>query len=196
MSLSRIVITGLIASGKSSLAQILRDKGYLVIDADSVNRDLLEKDGANFKAIKESGAFDYAFDGDYLYKRRLAKIIFEDKSKMDLLNSISHHNIIKEIERRINKASRKPVFVEIPLYFQMKEQFPNDCVILVTADRDIQIKRLMERDGIGYEYAVKKIESQAELEKMKENSDVIIDNSENFDKLKEEVEKLLKRGDF
>ncbi|EEI83338.1 dephospho-CoA kinase [Anaerococcus tetradius] len=196
MNPSRIVITGIIASGKSTLCDILRQKGFLVIDADQVNKKLIKEGGKNYLAIKSDEVFAPAFDGEKLDKKKLAQLIFADKEKMDRLNELSHKNIIEEIDSIIDKSSRDKVFIEIPLFFQMKETFPCDKIILVTAKRDVQIQRLIKRDGISLTYAKKKIESQDELERMKENSDIIIDNSDGVDKLKEEIEKILDRGDF
>lgn len=196
MNPSRIVITGIIASGKSTLCDILRQKGFLVIDADQVNKKLIKEGGKNYLAIKSDEVFAPAFDGEKLDKKKLAQLIFADKEKMDRLNELSHKNIIEEIDSIIDKSSRDKVFIEIPLFFQMKEIFPCDKIILVTAKRDVQIQRLIKRDGISLTYAKKKIESQDELERMKENSDIIIDNSDGVDKLKEEIEKILDRGDF
>ncbi len=196
MSPNKIVITGIIASGKSALADLIRKKGHVVISADEVNRELLEKGGANYLAIKASGAFDEAFDGESLNKKRLGEIIFANKEKRLLLNELTHPNILAEIDIQVEKSKAESVFIEMPLYFEVRDDFDADRVILVVADREVQIKRLMERDKIDYDYALSKIQSQKDLDFMKENSDMIIDNSHGFDKLEEEVDKLLSRGDF
>lgn len=191
MNQNKIVITGTIASGKSSLSEILRKKGYKVIDSDQINRKLLEKDQINYKEILSSKAFDEAFDGDKLDKKKLAKIIFNDSKKRELINKITHKNIINLINSLIEKSENKNIFVEIPLYFQMKEKFPCDYVWLVCAKKEVQIKRLMERDKIDREFAIKKIESQDYLS-MKEKSDLIFDNSTSLEDLEKKVEIALK----
>ncbi|MDO5041869.1 MAG: dephospho-CoA kinase [Peptoniphilus sp.] len=192
MNQNRIVITGTIASGKSTLAKILRDEGYLVIDSDQVNRRLLEKDGANYKAIKESGIFDSAFDGDKLDKKKLAQIIFSDKERMEAINRLTHGNIISTIEKKIEESGEKTVFIEIPLFFSMKESIAYDEVWLVDADRDVQIKRLMKRDEISKAYALKKLESQAKRDEMLKGSDFVFDNSSDLENLKSQVMEKLK----
>ena len=191
MNPSRIVITGLIASGKSTLAAILREEGFVVIDADKVNKKLIAEGGTNYLAIKNEADFKDAFDGDRLDKNKLGQIIFSDPKKMEKLNSITHKNIIREIEKEIESVEKKTVFIEIPLYFQMKEKFPCDYVWLVTADREIQIERLMQRDKIGRDFALKKINSQDFLE-MQKKSDVIFDNSTSLENLEKKVEIALK----
>ena len=191
MNQNKIVITGTIASGKSSLSEILRKKGYKVIDSDQINRKLLEKDQINYKEILSSKAFDEAFDGNKLDKKKLAKIIFNDPKKRQLINKITHKNIISHINSLIEKSKEKNIFVEIPLYFQMKEKFPCDYVRLVCAKREVQIKRLMERDKIDIDFAIKKIESQDYLS-MKEKSDLIFDNSASLKDLEKKVDIALK----
>ena len=191
MSQNKIVITGTIASGKSSLSEILRKKGYKVIDSDEINKKLLEKDQINYKEILSSKAFDEAFDGENLDKKILAKIIFNNSQKRELINKITHKNIIAYINNLIKESNEKNIFVEIPLYFQMKEKFPCDYVWLVTADREIQIERLMQRDKIGRDFALKKIKSQDFLE-MQKKSDVIFDNSTSLENLEKKVEIALK----
>lgn len=191
MNQNKIVITGTIASGKSSLSKILRKKGYEVIDSDQINRKLLEKDQINYKQILSSKTFDEAFDGNKLDKKKLAKIIFNDPKKRQLINKITHKNIISHINSLIEKSKEKNIFVEIPLYFQMKEKFTCDYVWLVCAKREVQIKRLMERDKIDRDFAIKKIESQDYLS-MKEKSDLIFDNSASLEDLEKKVDIALK----
>lgn len=196
MNPSRIVITGLIASGKSTLAEILREEGFVVIDADKVNKKLIEEGGTNYLAIKSEADFKDAFDGDRLDKNKLGQIIFSDPKRMEKLNSITHKNIIREIEKEIESVDKKTVFIEIPLYFQMKEKFENDGVILVTCKKDVQIKRLMARDKISESFAKKKIESQDTLAYMVDNSDIIIDNSGDEEELRIKIKNMLDRGNY
>lgn len=187
MNQNRIVITGTISSGKSSLSDILRKKGYLVIDSDKINAKLLEKDQINYKEILSSRAFDEAFEDGIINKKVLGEIIFNDPKKRELINKISHKNIISYINKEIENSKEKNVFIEIPLYFQMKEKFPCEYVWLVTANKDVQIKRLMARDKIDKDFAIKKINSQ-NFSLMKEKSDLIFDNSTSLDDLEKKVD--------
>ena len=196
MSPSRIVITGLIGSGKSTVAEILKEKGYDLISADEVNRELIKKGGKNYIAIKNEDIFAPAFDGDNLDKKKLAEIIFSDKKKMERLNEISHTNIIAAINEMVENSKKDKVFIEVPLFFKIKDSFPHDLVILVTASRDVQVKRLMARDKIDYDFALRKIESQDDIEEMKKQSDIIIDNSSDIESLIRQIEEIIERGDF
>ncbi len=187
MNQNKIVITGTISSGKSSLSDILRKKGYEVIDSDKINAKLLEKDQINYREILSSRAFNEAFEDGIINKKTLGKIIFNDPKKRELINKITHKNIISYINKIIEKSNEKNIFIEIPLFFQMKEKFPCDYVWLVVANKDVQIQRLMQRDKIDENFALKKINSQ-NFSLMKEKSDLIIDNSTSLNDLEKKVE--------
>ncbi len=196
MNPSKIVITGTIASGKSTLSKLLKELGYKVLSSDDINRELLEKGNANYQAIKDSNLFDEAFLGDELDKKKLAEIIFSDKKKLGTLNELTHKNILNEINYSLENSKEKVVFIEIPLYFQSKEKFKNDQVWLVVADYQTQLQRLMQRDNIDLEYAKTKIQTQQELMRMKDESDVVFDNSSSIEELKEQLKKVLEYKDL
>ncbi len=196
MNPSKIVITGTIASGKSTLSSLLTDLGFTVLSADEINRKLLEVGGRNYQAIKNSPSFDDAFIGENLDKKKLAKIIFSDEDKLLELNQLTHKNIINELEKTIDSLNEKVVFVEIPLYFQMKEKFACDEVWLVTANHDTQVERLMDRDNIDSSYAEEKIEKQKEQIQMQEQSDVVFDNSGSVADLIKELKIVLEKKDL
>lgn len=196
MNPSKIVITGTIASGKSTLSKLLKELGYKVLSSDDINRELLEKGKVNYQAIKDSNLFDEAFIGDELDKKKLAEIIFSDKKKLGTLNELTHKNILNEINYSLENSKEKVVFIEIPLYFQSKEKFKNDQVWLVFADYKTQLQRLMQRDNIDLEYAKTKIQTQQELMRMKDESDVVFDNSSSIEELKEQLKKVLEYKDL
>lgn len=196
MNPSKIVITGTIASGKSTLSKLLKELGYKVLSSDDINRELLEKGKVNYQAIKDSNLFDEAFIGDELNKKKLAEIIFSDKKKLGTLNELTHKNILNEINYSLENSKEKVVFIEIPLYFQSKEKFKNDQVWLVVADYQTQLQRLMQRDNIDLEYAKTKIQTQQELMRMKDESDVVFDNSSSIEELKEQLKKVLEYKDL
>ena len=196
MNPSKIVITGTIASGKSTLSKLLENLEYKVLSSDEINRLLLEEGNKNYEAIKSSGQFDQVFRGNELDKKKLARLIFQDKEKLKTLNKLTHKNVLNEINSIIAKLDQKVIFIEIPLYFQMEEKFEADEVWLVVADYDTQLQRLVERDSIDLEYAKAKIETQEDLLMMKRESDVIFDNSTSISKLMEQLKYVLKDKDL
>lgn len=196
MNPSKIVITGTIASGKSTLSNLLKEYGFDLISADEINKKLLEKGEKNYLAIKNSRCFDQAFDGEFLDKKKLAEIIFSDPKKLSLLNELTHKNILEEINKEISRISKKAVFIEIPLYFQMKEKFAADEVWLVMANEQVQLQRLAKRDGIDLTFAKTKLESQKTTENMIDKSQVVFDNSSSVDELNKKLKEILEKKDL
>ena len=192
MNPNKIVITGTIGSGKSAVSEIVKDLGFKVINADEVNRKLLEEGGQNYEAIKAAPFFRKAFDGKTLDKQHLARMIFAAPDLMKRLNSITHPIIVREIESEIERAKEKNIFIEIPLFYQMAVRFPADLVLFVEADKNIQAQRLAKRDDIGGFYAESKIRNQEALMGPRDGRELVIKNNSSLEDLKENVEKILR----
>ncbi|MCI5839733.1 MAG: dephospho-CoA kinase [Peptoniphilaceae bacterium] len=194
MSQNRIVITGTISSGKSTVSKILRDKGFFVISADEVQKKLLEKNKKNYNAIKNTPVFRSVFDENgNLDKSKLSKIIFSEEEKRNLLNKITHQNIYDEMEEEYKISKKNTVFFEIPLFNPNNINFEYDEVWLVKSNKNIQLQRLMKRDNISYDYSLKKLQSQGN-ENI--NYDVLIKNDDNIENLKNQIYKLLKEKNY
>ena len=103
---------------------------------------------------------------------------------------------MNRIDYLVKYSKEKVVFIEIPLYFQLKERFDNDQVWLVVADYQTQLERLMQRDNIDLVYAKAKIQTQQDLIRMKANSDVVFDNSSSIEELKEQLKQVLEDKDL
>lgn len=192
MSPNKIVITGTIGSGKSAVSEIIKKLGFKVINADEVNKKLLEEGGENYEAIKADPFFRKAFDGNSLDKKHLARMIFSAPDLMKRLNSITHPIIVREIEREVESSHYKNVFIEIPLFYQMDVKFPADLVLFVEADKEIQAERLAKRDEIGKFYAESKIRNQESLMRNRSDKEIVIKNNSSLEDLKEKIEKILR----
>lgn len=190
-----IGLTGSIATGKSQVSNYLKNKDIKVIDADLIARDV-----ANYKIVKNKIKREFGEDlykNDKLDRKKLAEIIFSRKIHRQKLNSIMHPEIYKEIKKESESADGL-VFIDIPLLFEnedlnKKYGLDFDEIWLVYVDRETQIKRLMNRDGISREYAEEKINSQISVEEKRKKSDVIIDNSGTLEETFKQVEKNLKK---
>ncbi len=190
-----IGLTGSIATGKSQVSNYLRDKGIKVVDADLIARDLVDIPIVKDEIKKAFGENIYV--NENLDRKKLAEIVFNNDKKRNILNDIMHPHIYKIILDEI-KNSKEIVFVDIPLLFEnekVNEKFglKFDEIWLVYVDREIQIKRLMDRDGISRDYAEKKINSQISVEEKRKKADVIIDNSGTLEETFKQVEKNLKK---
>lgn len=190
-----IGLTGSIATGKSQVSNYLRDKGIKVVDADLIARDLVDIPIVKDEIKKAFGENIYV--NENLDRKKLAEIVFSNDKKRNILNDIMHPHIYKIILDEI-RNSKEIVFVDIPLLFEnekVNEKFglSFDEIWLVYVDREIQIERLMKRDGISRDYAEKKINSQISVEEKRKKSDVIIDNSGTLEETFIQVEENLKR---
>lgn len=193
-----IGLTGSIATGKSQVSNYLKNKDIKVIDADLIARDV-----ANYKTVKNKIKREFGEDlykNDKLDRKKLAEIIFSRKIHRQKLNSIMHPEIYKKIKKESESADGL-VFIDIPLLFEnedlnKKYGLDFDEIWLVYVDRETQIKRLMNRDGISREYAEEKINSQISVEEKRKKSDVIIDNSGTLEETFKQVEKKLKNKEM
>lgn len=181
-------ITGGIASGKSTVSNYIRKKGYKIIDADILSKEIMEYGQEGYAKVKE--AFPEAFERNTLNRSKLADIIFHDDYKKDILNSITHPIIKKKIIDEIKRNSGI-VFIDVPLLFEAHYDDLCDKIIVVYVDRQNQIKRLMARDNIDENYAIKKIDSQMSLDEKVLKADMVIDNNKDENSLLKNIDEVL-----
>ncbi len=155
-----IAISGGIGSGKSIVARMLVAMGYDIYDCDSRARRLIDENISIKKAISDNlGACCIAGD-DRLDRRVVGDIVFNNPDKLALLNSITHAAIREDIALWHKKQSGKTVFVETAILYQSEIDKMVDAVIDVTAPVDIRTKRVMQRNGLGYDEVMRRINSQ------------------------------------
>lgn len=169
-------ITGGIACGKSSVSTYLTSLKYCVIDADLISKDLTKPEGVALKQIKETFGEEY-FDNGMLNREKLGKLIFSDPVSNQLLTSIIHPLVFKEIVKQIDESMSDVVFIDVPLLFESNFDSLCNYVMCVVAKEELVIERLMARDSIDADYAMKKIKSQMDINLKKQKSHFIIDNS-------------------
>lgn len=174
-----IGLTGGIASGKSLVSDWFRKVHIKVIDADSVYKNLLKVDNNLYNEV--TNAFNLEKnENNRLDFKLLARIVFNDRSKLELLNKITHPYVIKKIEEMITEYKQKGediIILAVPLLFEAKMEYLCDKIICVYLDRETQIERLLNRSNLDREVALKRIESQMDLNQKKAKADYVIDNS-------------------
>ena len=153
-----IGLTGGIGTGKSTVSQILRNKGFSVIDLDVISHKVIEFPSVVEKIVRNFGKEvlennENNNDGNRTVSReKLGKIIFSDREKRFTLNSIMHPEILRIMHKKIleceskNEKENKIIFVEIQLLFEVQWEKEFDYILLVAAKRDIQVRRVLERD--------------------------------------------------
>lgn len=193
-----IGLTGGIGTGKSTVSQILKDRGFPVIDLDVISHEVIEFPSVVEKIVQNFGREVLAEDeaGNCTISReKLGKIIFADKEKRLALNSIMHPEILKVMHKKIlecKSEKNKIIFVEVQLLFEVQWEKEFDYILLVAAKRDMQVRRVLERDKRSEEEAWNIINSQMSLDEKREKSDFVIENDGNMDDLNKKVDKFLK----
>ena len=193
-----IGLTGGIGTGKSTVSQILKDRGFSVIDLDVISHEVIEFSSVVEKIVQNFGREVLAEDeaGNCTISReKLGKIIFADKEKRLALNSIMHPEILKVMHKKIlecKSEKNKIIFVEVQLLFEVQWEKEFDYILLVAAKRDMQVRRVLERDKRSEEEAWNIINSQMSLDEKREKSDFVIENDGNMDDLNKKVDKFLK----
>lgn len=166
----KIAITGNIASGKSTVEKFIEELGYKVFDTDKIAHEILE----NSEDIRNLfGTLD---------RKEIAKIVFNDNEKLKLLESIIHPKVKAKIEEIFN-LNFDIVFISVPQLFETGFNELFDKIIYITADENIRKERLMKRNSLSEEEALKRIKAQSESKK-KEFSDFTIENNGNIRELK------------
>ena len=183
-----IALTGGISTGKSTVCNLFKLHGFLTIDADVIAHRLLDE---NSNKIAAMFGEQYVQNGKVL-RKELGKIIFSNEENKLKLEALLHPLIFQEIEKeaKLFEEQNKPYIVDIPLFFE-KMHYPISKSIVIYTPKDLQIKRLQNRDNISKEEAMLKISNQMDIEEKQNLGTYIIDNSKDLKHLQQEIEVFL-----
>lgn len=175
-----IGLTGSIASGKSTVAEMLKGYGLPIVDADVVAREVVEPGTSTLASIAEAfGPEVIAADGT-MDRTKVGAIIFHDTAKRKQLNDIIHPAIRAEMLRQrehLVENGAKTVIMDIPLLFESKLQHFVDKILVVSVKEDVQLMRLMERNSLSREEALARINSQLPMSVKEQGADAVIYNN-------------------
>ncbi|WP_058260235.1 dephospho-CoA kinase [Fenollaria timonensis] len=188
------ILTGSIASGKSSVLKIIADEGYMTISADDVVKELY-KDEEFLKSFKELIGKEYFTEGLKLDKDKMRCAIFTDTAFKEKVEAFVHPLVYKKIKDMLVDGIN---FIEVPVFFEAKKYFDEanieiKGIIFVDIDKDIQVERLMSRNNITKEEAVSRIDTRVTNDEKAKLADYIILNNSTHSDLKIEVLKTLER---
>lgn len=188
-----VVITGLIASGKSSVCELLRAQNYEIICADSIAHAVLDE---NSSKIAELFGAEFIKNGA-VDRKALGALVFSDKEAKrrleELLHPLIHAKILKFSQNLESK--KKLYFVDIPLFFESggKQKYDFGAVLLVYAPKELCLERILSRDKLDIKSAKLRLNSQIDIEIKRQKTDFVLSNTGDLGDLKRNLDKILKK---
>ena len=192
-----IGITGGIASGKSTVTNFLRQKGFQVVDADALVHQLQKPGGRLYQVLVQHFGQDIVSENGELNRPLLASLIFSNTEEREWSKQIQGEIIREELARlRDQLAHTEEIFfMDIPLLFEQDYSAWFDETWLVYVEPDVQMERLMKRDQLSKDLAISRLSAQWSLEEKKSLASQVIDNNGSQDQLLAQLNSLLERSD-
>lgn len=167
-------ITGGTGCGKTTLLQLIRQRGGLVLDCDEIYHQLLISDRALLEALHQR--FPQAFSDGSFDRKKLGSIVFADAQALSDLNAITHSAVRQEVERRLEDAPSLAAIDAIGLFESGLNRLC-DLTVAVTAPEEVRVQRLVQRDDISPEYARSRIAAQPSARWFAERCDAVLENN-------------------
>src|SRR5262245_17451148 len=189
-------LTGGIASGKSTVAAILRRLGATIINADELSREVVQPEQEAWEEITKTFGPDILQEDKTLDRRKLRKIVFDNPEARKKLEAIIHPRVRALAERRISElaaAGSSVIVYEVPLLFEAQIHLWLRPVILVACDLITQKKRLLERDHLTELEAQQHLDAQMSLEEKRKLADYVIENDGTLEELEQGVRAVLQK---
>ena len=189
-------LTGGIASGKSTVAAILRRLGAAIINADELSREVVQPEQDAWREIVTTFGSDILQGDKTLDRRKLRKIVFDNPEARKKLEAIIHPKVRALAERKISElaaAGSSIIVYEVPLLFEAQIHLWLRPVILVACDVGTQKKRLLDIDHLTEPEAQQHLDAQMSLEDKRKLADYVIENSGNLEELEQQVRAVLQK---
>ncbi|AEE91750.1 dephospho-CoA kinase [Tepidanaerobacter acetatoxydans] len=188
-------LTGGIASGKSTVSSLLKDKGAAIIDADEIAKEIMSKGKPVWiNVVNHFGEQILNDDKSDIDRKKLADIVFSDRIQLEALNSLTHPEILKEIKKQLEnykKAGRKVIVIDAALLLESGLDALVDEVWLVAVDEKTQIKRLIMREkDMAHAQALNRIKSQMPLKEKLKYANRVIDNNAGIEETREQIDEI------
>lgn len=184
-----IAIAGNIASGKSTVENVLQKKGYKVFDSDIIAHEVL--DDLSEKIIEAFKDYDILENGR-ISRQKLGALVFDDKNLKEKLENIIHPEIKVRIKKIFEENKlEKYIFVSIPLLFEVGWRNLFDKILFIYTEDKIRLNRLMQRNNFTKDEALARIKSQLPQEEKVKVSDFIINNNHSIDVLQKYIERFI-----
>ena len=189
-----IVVTGPIASGKSTVSRVMAARGGALLDADELAHGALADPGCRDRIVAAFGP-GATTRGGRISRTGLGRIVFADAGRLDELNRIVEPYVTGIIEAAVNglAGGDRYIVLDAVLFFQYTFSFEPDLVVLTTAPEETRIRRLIRRNGLSREEARRRIERQRDLEAGWRGADVVIDTGGSMERTVAEAETVRDR---
>ncbi len=179
-------LTGQTGAGKTTVCGAFESNGFTVINADLIAREVMRKGLPCLVELADCFGEKILTDNGELDRKYLSSIVFNDKCKLEQLNSICYPYITSEILNQIKNNSddgKKLILLDAPTLFESRADDFCELIISVVAKQEIRLERIMKRDGLSESEAKNRIDSQLDEAFFKQNSDFIIKNNKGLDNL-------------
>ena len=185
-----VAITGTIGAGKSSVTNLIAKQGYRTYDTDKMVHAYYEQEGVLYEPVLELLGLDILDDQNNICRDKMAKILFDQKYKLNELESMVFSQVKKDLKDLRKEYENEAVFVEVPLLFEAKLETMFERIIVVDAKLDLRLERLVNK-GIQPSDALKRMSHQYSPEKKRAAADYIIENNSSLADLNEEVVSII-----
>ncbi|HRT99933.1 MAG TPA: dephospho-CoA kinase [Ignavibacteriales bacterium] len=186
-------ITGGIGSGKSTFCEILTQNNFPVIHSDNMAKEIMATDDAVKKRIIETLGTQSYFNDGKINTHYLRDIVFNDFEKLQILNSIVHPAVIKKTKEKIEdlKKNNHIIFVESALIYEANFDKLFDFIILIYSEQRERLRRVKQRSNLTDEEILKIMQTQIPDEEKRKYADIIVENNDNIDDLKNRAKFIL-----
>ena len=189
-----IGLTGGIASGKSTVTKLLRQYGLDVLDADAIAWELAQPNNKLWQSYVDRYGERVLLSDQQLNRQAVADIVFSQPEEKAWMDGMAHPIIKAEIQNQLNhlsEAGKKAAVIDVPLLYKAGWDKLVDEVWLVYVDSEVQLQRLMARNGYDVQEAARRIKAQMPLAEKRRKAQVVIDNNGTAQELAERVKNLL-----
>ncbi len=189
-----IGLTGPTGAGKGEVAKLFAAYGLPVINADEVYHQLLVPPSSCLQELTQQFGKEILLPDGNLNRRALGEIVFSNPAALEQLNAITHRYVMEETQRQMEQLRRRGITAAVfdaPQLFEAGAHRACGAVVSVLADRAVRLERIIERDGISKEDAMRRILAQKSDDYFKTHSDYVIENNGSIDSLPQQVYHIL-----